>query len=132
MNTRLNRLFIRYIDERDQWGKFIGHICEYVEDEKGYAALKYRDYTDNLFEKLNKRNEPYCIIDYANIWEELDLITAAKIELLGPLEGTFDPIIDEAHIDTQSFTELERIFIKYQAEKVKRNAKVKNLKATKE
>ena len=119
MNQLLYRLFIRYINQQDKWGKFTGHIEELIIDEKGYTSLKYVDYSDKLFTKLNTRNEPYQIVDYADIWKELDYQTAVKVELLGPLEGTFYHHKDQARIDDQAIREIENIIVKYREYRAK-------------
>ena len=121
MNQLSHRLFIRYIDERDKWGKFIGHIEELVTDEKGYFSLKYTDYSDKLFKKLDEREEYYQIVDYANVWNDLHYQIAVKVELLGPLEGTFYHQKDQARIEDQAIREIENIIIKYQKAREKVN-----------
>ena len=121
MNQLSHRLFIRYIDERDKWGKFIGHIEELVTDEKGYFSLKYTDYSDKLFKKLTEREEYYQIVDYANVWNDLDYQTAVKVELLGPLEGTFYHHLDQARIDDQTIREIENIITKYKEHRARQN-----------
>ena len=119
MSRLQHRLFIRYIDERDKWGKFIGHIEELVVDEKGYFSFKYTDYSDKLFKKLDERNEYYQIVDYANVWKDLHYQTAVKVELLGPLEGTFYHQKDQARIEDQTIREIENIIVKYREYRAK-------------
>ena len=114
----MKRLFIIYINEYSKYNdQFIGHVEEYVTNEKGFSRLKYVHSPMTLFHKLDNRNEEYQAVEICQIWDALDPELAAKIELLAPLEWTIGKDGEYPQIDSERLDSIIKIAEKYREAK---------------